>query len=115
MSEPTFLRFVPSLDCVGDETILEALIRTRGEYAAEIERLREALRSVMIGGNHVALLIGADHPSHTVTHDEALAHYGAGDQYEAWCCWRSIMHARAALSPPPAEDAPVNAKKTPDA
>lgn len=74
------------------------------EAAAEIERLRaenaalrEALDGVMIGGNHVALLIGADHPPHTASHDDALTHYGAGRQYEAWCCWRSIMHARAAL------------------
>lgn len=61
--------------------------------------LRAALDKVMIGGNHVALLIGAFHPPYTASHDEALKHYGAGDQYEAWCCWRTIMEARDVLEP----------------
>jgi len=62
-----------------------------------IEKLEAALRKVLIGGNHVALLIGVGHPLHTVTHEKALAHYGAGDAYEAWCCWKTIMDARKAL------------------
>lgn len=66
-----------------------------------LELLEAAIRSIMIGGNHVALLIGTDHPDYTETHDAALAHYGAGDQYEAWCCWRSIMCARDALESTP--------------
>lgn len=63
----------------------------------ENEKLRSALDGVMVGGNHLALLIGADHPPYTAKPDEALAHYGACDAYEAWCCWRSIMRARAIL------------------
>lgn len=65
--------------------------------AARIAELEAALRDVMIGGNHCALLIGADHPTHTASHDDALVHYGAGDKYEAWCCWRTIMRARDVL------------------
>lgn len=63
----------------------------------ENNRLRTALTKIMVGGNHVALLIGADHPPHTASHEEALEHYGAGDKYEAWCCWRTIMEARDVL------------------
>ena len=71
---------------------------------AEIERLRTALESVLIGGNHVALLIGADHPPFTASHDAAMEHYIGRDRrnhngYDAWCCWRAIMHARSALAP----------------
>ena len=65
--------------------------------AARIVELEAALRSVMIGGNHVALLIGADHPTHEATHDFARSHYKNQDQYEAWCCWRTIMLARDVL------------------
>jgi hypothetical protein len=64
---------------------------------ARIAALEAALQSVMIGGNHVALLIGADHPPYTATHEAALRHYGAGKKYEAWNCWRNIMHARDVL------------------
>jgi hypothetical protein len=74
------------------------LINEDGPEAADrIEKLETALRKVLIGGNHVALLIGVGHPLHTVTHEKALAHYGAGDAYEAWCCWKTIMEARKAL------------------
>ena len=67
------------------------------EQAAEIERLRAALEDVMIGGNSLAQIIGADHPPHGTPYSEALAHYGGGVKYEAWCCWNTIMQARAAL------------------
>ena len=60
--------------------------------------MMEALESVLIGGNHLGLVIGADHPPHTATHEDAQRHYGAGDKYEVWCCWRAIMNARAALA-----------------
>jgi hypothetical protein len=62
------------------------------------DRLAEALYGVMIGGNHLALVIGADHPDHTTSFYEALAHYGPGAEYEVWCCWRNIMLARQALT-----------------
>ena len=68
-----------------------------GEAADRILELEAALRHVMAGGNHVALLIGADHPPYTTTHDKALTHYGAGYAYDAWCCWKAIMEARKAL------------------
>ena len=66
-------------------------------YVDRIEKLEAALRGVLIGGNHVALLIGVGHPPHTATHEKALTHYGAGDAYDAWCCWKTIMEARKAL------------------
>ena len=66
--------------------------------ADEIERLRAALEDVMIGGNSLAQIIGADHPPHGTPYSEVLAHYGGGVKYEAWCCWNTIMQARAALA-----------------
>jgi hypothetical protein len=71
--------------------------QTREVYQKRIEKLEAALLNVMVGGNHVALLIGVGHPPHTATHDKALTHYGAGDAYDAWCCWKTIMEARKAL------------------
>ena len=65
--------------------------------ADRIEKLEAALRDVIIGGNHVALLIGVGHPPHTETHEKVLTYYGAGDAYEAWCCWKTIMEAHKAL------------------
>lgn len=69
---------------------------------ARIAELEAALKEVLIGGNHVALLIGADHPTHEATHDYAREHYyaspvGCQEHYEAWCCWRTIMRARDVL------------------
>lgn len=70
----------------------------RAEAAeARVKVLEEALRRAMIGGNHLALLIGADHPAYGTEHYTALEHYGAGDQYEAWCAWNAIMLADDAL------------------
>jgi hypothetical protein len=60
------------------------------------QKLISAISEVLIGGNHLALLIGADHPLHTASSAEALEHYGAGDRYEIWCCWRAIMRLRDA-------------------
>lgn len=71
-----------------------ALLRAQ---SARIAALEDALREVFIGCNHLALLIGADHPPYEAEPPVALAHYGAGDQYEIWCCWRAIMLARLAL------------------
>lgn len=60
------------------------------------------LDRVLIGGNHLGLIIGADHPPYTATHDQALEHYiGENhdhDGYEAWCCWRTIMELRDAVN-----------------
>lgn len=59
--------------------------------------LRNAIVAVLTGGNHLALLIGADHPPYEADPETALQHYGAGDTYEVWCCWRTIMQLRDAL------------------
>lgn len=67
------------------------------QAAYEITRLRAALERVMIGGNHLGLVIGADHPPAGTDWAAALNHYGPGDKYEVWCCWNEIMQARAAL------------------
>lgn len=59
--------------------------------------LLEAIDGVLVGGNHLGLLIGADHPPYGATHAEALEHYGAGDRYEIWCCWNAIMRLGKAI------------------
>jgi hypothetical protein len=76
---------------------LEARAKEIAEKDTRIAELEAALSSVLIGGNHLALLIGADHPLHTASHDEARAHYGSGDIYEIWCCWRAMMNAGPVL------------------
>lgn len=79
--------------------IFDARTAERDAALASVAKLREALEQVLIGGNHIALLIGADHPPHTATHDEARKHYKTSqDTYEIWCCWRTMMHARAVLA-----------------
>lgn len=67
------------------------------EAADEIEKLRAALQSVMVGGNHLACVIGPNHLLHSASYEDALKHYGPGDIYDVWCCWKNIMEARAAL------------------
>lgn len=63
-----------------------------------VPELREAMQSVMVGGNHLGLVIGDNHPAYTENHESARKHYGTGFHYEAWCAWKTIMHARAALA-----------------
>ena len=80
--------------CEADEDRLRSaasLIRAQSER----ERvLVDALHDVGIGGNHAALLLGADHPIYTASQAEAEAHYiGNLDGLNAWFCWRSIMKA----------------------
>jgi hypothetical protein len=74
------------------------------EAADEIEKLRverdalrAALQSVMVGGNHLACVIGPNHLLHSASYEDALKHYGPGDIYDVWCCWKNIMETRAAL------------------
>jgi hypothetical protein len=69
----------------------------RWKAAARIEQLEAALQKVMIGGNHLATIIGATHPQAGTHPAGALEFYGPGHQYDAWCCWNAIMVARAAL------------------
>lgn len=80
-----------------DSEYCQVVSAENSELRARIAELEAALSSVLIGGNHLALLIGADHPLHTASHDEARAHYGSGDIYEIWCCWRAMMNAGPAL------------------
>ena len=69
------------------------------------EPTREALEKVMVGGNHLGLIIGVDHPPYTASHEEARVHYAdAIWTYEAWCCWKTIMEVRPALSTLPVND-----------
>lgn len=58
------------------------------------------LERVLIGGNHLGLLIGPDHPPYTASHDDAMAHYfpKRHDAYEAWCCWKTIMELRDVIN-----------------
>jgi hypothetical protein len=75
-----------------------AILARRGADAADrIEQLEAALQKVMIGGNHLATIIGGTHPQAGTHHAAALEFYGPGHQYDAWCCWNAIMNARAAL------------------
>jgi hypothetical protein len=61
--------------------------------------LEEAIENVLVGGNHVALLLGVDHPPYTWEPANArLMYLGRQEAYEAWCCWRSIMQARDVLN-----------------
>lgn len=71
------------------------------------QELEQALREVMIGGNHLATHIDLNGPNHRASPHEALAYYGPGFAYDAWCCWRAIMRARAALDAPPAAEEPA--------
>lgn len=83
--------------------------RERGmnDYSgAEVERLQEALALCMIGGNHLALHIGADHPPHTASPDDGLTHYGTGQLNDIWQCWRNIMRARDLRDCPTPANAP---------
>lgn len=72
------------------------------ENGAAAALLRCLLKDILIGGNHLALLIGHDHPPHTATDDEANEHYCCilrqPDLYDIWLCWRSIMRARDILN-----------------
>ncbi len=58
------------------------------------EAVVRAMDDVLIGGNHLAGILGAGHLPHTVDAVDALEYYGAGDAYDIWCCWRAIMNLR---------------------
>jgi hypothetical protein len=64
---------------------------------AKNEKLRAALETVMIGGNHLVGIIGATHPQTGSHYEATLQFYGPGHKYDTWCCWNVIMEARAAL------------------
>lgn len=73
--------------------------RGRAEGRGRIAELEAALSNVMVGGNHLVGIIDDILPKGT-PHDQALEHYGAGAQYDAWCCWNAIMQARDVLQKP---------------
>ena len=75
-------------------TALEEIIR---EKQNEIEHLRAALEKVVVAGNHLVDVIGVRHPAADMTYDYALMYYGPGNKYDVWCCWNTIMEARAVL------------------
>ena len=92
------IKSTDSVRLPGDDFARLFAIADRGaDAAARIEQLEAALRAVMVGGNHLAIIIGATHPQAGTHHAGALEFYGPGHQYDAWCCWNAIMVARAAL------------------
>lgn len=67
----------------------------------ENARLRAALELCLTGGNHIAnILIGrigagfSERYTPYTAHDVVREDLGAGDVYEAWCCWSACMRAR---------------------
>lgn len=76
--------------------------------------VKAAVDACLIGGNHLAALIGKPHPPATATTAEALAHYGdPGPAFQTWCAWRGIMALRdawdawtAEVDPPPTNTRP---------
>jgi hypothetical protein len=78
-----------------------AAIRARD---ARIKVLEKALNKALIGGNHLGTHIDMEGPQWRDSHDKALAYYGAGLPYDAWCCWKSLMEISAALSAEPEEE-----------
>lgn len=80
-------------DCLR-EAELEALCDRKDARIAELEA---ALRQCMVGGNHLPLIFGVDHPHAGVPADAARQFFGPGNKYEAWCCWDAIMRARDVL------------------
>lgn len=69
------------------------------DLLACIREQQAALEGVMVGGNHLALLIG-NHPPAGTDIEAVQKHYlpHHQDMYEAWRCWNAIMQARAALT-----------------
>ena len=86
---------------IGEKCDYDARCYAASEIAIlrlEKQKLRAALDTVMIGGNHLVSIIGVTHPQAGTHHDAALEFYGPGHQYDVWCCWNAIMLARAALA-----------------
>lgn len=65
---------------------------------AKLARAMKALESVMIGGNHLAVWLPDNHPPAEMEPLASLEKIGAGVAFDVWCCWRSIMLARATLA-----------------
>ena len=86
-----------------DHEKLQSWVKGSGPLIAELEaklaKAREGLEGVFIGGNHLALIIGVDHPTYTTDHFEALEFYGEDrlTEYNAWSAWAAIMRVRLTL------------------
>lgn len=74
---------------------------------AELEKAREALEEIGIGGNHLAhqlvTRVGPGFSEEYLPEDDpeiVLRRLGATVEYDMWCAWAAIMRARrrAALS-----------------
>lgn len=65
---------------------------------AKLAMAVEALSGVMVGGNHLALLLPDNFSPAETKPLDALEIMGAGRNYEIWCCWRSIMLAGTTLT-----------------
>ena len=84
---------------------------------AEIARLRAALDTCMVGGNHIATYRTDRWPEPGTAYDLALMALGAGREYDMWCCWNAIMQARDIVNQQKRSDAfveSVNAKSQKD-
>jgi len=88
----------PTMEAVHTKTLEWEAADIITRLTAENEKLRAALETVMIGGNHLVSIIGATHPQTGSHYEAALQFYSPGHKYDAWCCWNAIMLARAALS-----------------
>ncbi len=89
------------------EGCIRVLDREMQTDKARVRVLEEALGSVMIGGNHLAsaLIHWLGAGSDTFPPFETDINVAQGIikdtlYWDAWVCWRTIMHARAALSAP---------------
>ena len=70
----------------------------RAEAAeAKLAKAVEALEGCMIGGNHLVTWLPENHLPADTDPLAALVRHGAGVSHDIWCCWRSIMQARATL------------------
>jgi hypothetical protein len=65
---------------------------------AKLAKAVEALEGCMIGGNHLVTWLPENHLPADTDPLAALVRHGAGVSHDIWCCWRSIMQARATLA-----------------
>lgn len=95
-----------------DELITEnrELTAERDQLAAHVERLREALRKIMVGGNHLASalihILGAgddSFPPHQTPIEQVRGVITDPVHMDLWTCWAVIMRERYILAATPAQ------------
>jgi hypothetical protein len=64
----------------------------------KLQKTEKALEGCMIGGNHLVTWLPENHLPADTDPLAALVRHGAGVSHDIWCCWRSIMQARATLT-----------------